>query len=373
MSDYKKSLVILTNLYPLPWEPNRAVFNHQQFQLLQDEYDLSILIPVAFGEWFKNRNQIKQTAHTRYVPYFYLPKFGRRFYSWFMLFSILLHSGFWLKRRQPELILASWAYPEGVAGAWLSRLLRVRFFFKVHGSDVNIHGRVPARAKQIRWASEQATGILSVSKALAAELKKIGVNGHKIHTIYNGVDHNKFGSGSGSEELPSYVLFVGNLKREKGVLELLEGFAAITSSYPDLHLVYAGGGVMAEQLKNQAQEFGIADRVKLLGNVDHDCLPPLMRSARALVLPSYNEGVPNVVLEAMACGTPVLATRVGGIPEVMEEGVSGLLIKEKDSAEVARGLGELLDKTWDSKKIQQHASQFSWEINKQQLLNMLNG
>ena len=80
-TDNKKSLIIITNLFPLPWEPNRATFNRQQFAQLDDEFNKSIIVPVAFAEWFSHRKEIKQTENLRYVPYFYLPKIGRRFYS----------------------------------------------------------------------------------------------------------------------------------------------------------------------------------------------------------------------------------------------------------------------------------------------------
>ncbi|OMH25946.1 group 1 family glycosyl transferase [Motiliproteus sp. MSK22-1] len=368
----KESLVILTNLFPLPWEPNRATFNRQQFQLLEDSYDLAILIPVAFADWFKHRKEIRQTASRRYIPYWYIPKTGRRFYSLFMFLSVLMHSGGWLFRRKPKVILSSWAYPEGVAGAWLSRLLGARFYLKVHGSDINLHGQIPSRARQIVAAAKHASGVVTVSKALAKQLCGMGVDEQKVQTIYNGVDHDKFGlEVNSSEEDPPYILFVGNLKKEKGVVELLEGFAGIAEQYPALRLVYAGEGVMASELLQGAKEKSLGDRVELLGTVDHSQLPALMAKAKAVALPSYNEGVPNVVLEAMACGIPVLATKVGGIPEVMVEGVTGVLVRERDAVEVERGLSELLDQAWDRQKICANASRFSWSVNREQLLALL--
>ena len=97
MKSNKSKLLIITNLYPLPWEPNRATFNRQQFEALTDDYELSFLIPVAFIDWFKNRKHIIQSDTKRYFPYFFTPKIGRRFYAIFMFFSMLLHSSFWLR------------------------------------------------------------------------------------------------------------------------------------------------------------------------------------------------------------------------------------------------------------------------------------
>ncbi len=367
----KENLLIITNLYPLPWEPNRATFNRQQFNQLDGDFNKSVLVPIAFSEWFSHKKEIKQTENLRYVPYFYLPKVGRRFYSVFMFLSILLHSGWWLFKKKPKTIFASWAFPEAVAASWLSKLFGSRFFFKVHGSDINLHGKIPARAKQIVKASEHASGILSVSQALAEQMITMGIKKNKIEVIYNGVDHQLFGQKTTNPLLKDYVLYVGNLKKEKGVIELLEGFAAIHSDHPNLHLVFAGPGNLKAVIENRAKELGIAQYVNLLGGVNHDQLPPLIANAKLLALPSYNEGVPNVVLEAMACGTPVLATSVGGIPEVVDEKVCGKLVPEKSVQGVTDGLKYVLKHQWSKHDIKQHSSKFSWQNNKKQLINLL--
>jgi glycosyltransferase involved in cell wall biosynthesis len=364
-------MVIITNLYPLPWEPNRAKFNHQQFELLKDEYQLSLLIPVAFPEWFKHRKQIKQSAERRYVPYFYTPKVGRRFYSVMMYLSLLLHSGLWLKRKQAKVLMASWAFPEAVATSWLAKLFKARFFFKVHGSDINQLAKDPARAKQIKQASQNALGILSVSQALANEMQLLGIEPSKVSVIYNGVDHQKFGGESDKPIAQDYILYVGNLKPDKGVVELYQGFASIAERHPQLKLVYAGTGAKRAAIEQQAQVDGLAERVTFLGSVAHAELPAWIGNAELLALPSYAEGVPNVVLEAMAAGTPVLATEVGGIPEVMDTNSCGVLIPPQSSSAVAEGLELLLEKQWDKQAIKQHASKFSWSLNQQQFLSML--
>ncbi|MGB1262263.1 MAG: glycosyltransferase [Cognaticolwellia sp.] len=373
MKSNKPSLVIITNLFPLPWQPNRATFNRQQFAQLDDEFTNSILVPIAFPDWFSHRKNIKQTANLRYVPYFYLPKFGRRFYSVMMFISIALHSGIWLLKKKPKKILASWAFPEAVAASWISKCLGSEFFFKVHGSDINLHGKVPARAKQIVNASKSALGILSVSKALADEMITMGISKEKIHVIYNGVDQQQFQLvGAKSETInDDYILYVGNLKKEKGVIELLKGFAAIQNKYPSLKLFYAGPGNMKNELARQAKFLEIDHKVTLLGSVDHAELPKLIGQAKMLALPSYNEGVPNVVLEAMACGTPVLVSNVGGIPEVVDENICGTIIPAKSDLAVAEGIEQILLKQWCKRDIREHSQKFSWQNNKQQLLNML--
>lgn len=375
MKSTKKSLLIITNLYPLPWEPNRATFNKQQFSLLDEDFTKSLLIPVAFTEWFKNRKSFEQSDNLRFVPYFYTPKFGRRFYSVSMFLSLLIHSGLWIKRKNIDIMFASWAFPDAVATSWLSKLFGTRFFFKVHGSDINEFAKIQSRSSQIKSAAQHATAIMSVSQALKNEMIDLGIQSEKIFVIYNGVNHNKFSSNPAipvnNSPKNEYILYVGNLKRDKGIFELLEGFAQVHQQFPSIRLTYAGPGTLKDDLLLLANSLGVQHKVTFLGAVNHSDLPTLMQNAKLLALPSYNEGVPNVVLEAMSCGIPVVATCVGGIPEVVDEAICGVIIAPKNNDAVAQGLTSVLTKTWSKEKIKQHSLQFSWEKNKTQLIQML--
>ena len=367
----RTNLLIITNLYPLPWEPERATFNRQQFAQLNDNYQLSVLVPVSFVAWFRHLRQIKQSATLRYVPYFFSPKFGRRFYACFMFMSLLIHSGVWIRRRQPDTILASWAFPDAVAGSWLAKLYRCRFFFKVHGSDIHLHGEEPARARQIVAASERAQGVISVSAELMQQMVHLGIARDKIHVVYNGVDHDLFRQHTERPVPERYLLFVGNLKKDKGVMELLQAFAQLGQQFPELRLLVAGTGAMRQPMLDYLNTQALADKVMLLGGVAHNQLPALMQHAELVVLPSYHEGVPNVLLEAMAAGTAVVATAVGGIPEIVAPDVSGLLVPDTNPAILAEVLARALRKEWSRSAILQHASQFSWQENKRRLEKVL--
>lgn len=358
-------------MYPLPWEPNRATFNRQQFSNIENEFDIYYLIPVAFLDWFKHYKQIKQAKNIRLVPYFFLPKIGRRFYSIYMFLSILLHSGLWLYRLKPRKLLASWAYPDAVAASWLSKLFKLDFYFKVHGSDIDIQCLHTARANQVVKASQHAKGILSVSQALAKKMVNLGVELGKIHVIYNGVSHDKFSQQPDRPYPQDYLLFIGNLKLDKGVMELIDGFAKVCKEQPKLHLVYIGSGTMMPILRKRSQELQLTERVTFLGNVDHNDIPKWLNHSTALCLPSYHEGVPNVILEAMASATPIIATSVGGIPEVLDKNVCGLIIPPKDSSAISNAIIKVCQTTWDKEAIKNHSVKFSWERNKQQLIHFL--
>jgi glycosyltransferase involved in cell wall biosynthesis len=366
----KPTLLITTNLYPLPWEPNRATFNRQQFALLESEYNVRLLIIVPFLTWKKQSAFQFNSENTFFLPQLYTPGFGRRFYSHWLLLSIKLFAGKWLARKPPHKILASWAFPDAVAASKLVKQFNAKFYFKVHGSDINLHGNFQSRAKQIKSASLVTSGIIAVSNALKQKLSAMDIDKSKIKVIYNGIDHDLFFPKADEIRETEYCLFVGNLKREKGVFELLEGFSQFAAQKPHLHLFYVGSGSILQELKLMANQLGIVDKVSFLGGMDHHELPDLMRSAKCLVLPSYNEGVPNVVLEAMACGTPVIATNVGGIPEVLVK-QCGVLIEPKKSTAVTKGLSMIYQKKWDKLEIAKQASQYTWEANKRQLLAVL--
>jgi glycosyltransferase involved in cell wall biosynthesis len=368
----KSPLVIISNLYPLPWQPTRATFNFQQFSLLAQEFDTYILIPVAFPDWFKHRKQItKEQTRIKIVPYFYLPKFGRRFYSTFMYYSLKLMAWRWLKKLQPKTILASWAYPDGVAAEKLAKKLQCQFYLKVHGSDINMHASFPERAKQIVQSANQANGILSVSQDLASKMIDLGVEPQRIEVIYNGVNLDKFSPKNHiNTDTTPYILFIGNLKKEKGVVELLEAFKLIASEFPAFKLKYVGSGGMLSKLKTLAQQAKLESRIDFEGVKPHEQLPAILANAKLLALPSYNEGVPNVILEAMASGVPVVATRVGGIPEVLPK-ECGLLANSITAQAIAEQLTSALTQDWNTKIIRQHAEQFNWQRNINQLTALL--
>lgn len=371
MKSNKEKLLVITNLYPLPWEPNRATFNRQQFAALAEDYDISFLIPIAFIEWFKHRNKITQTDSIRYFPYFFSPKVGRRFYAIFMFISMLIHSLIWLKRIKPNKIFATWAFPDAVAAGWLSKLLKCPFYFKVHGSDIDIQCQHNARAKQVKNISQHARGIASVSQALADKMAKFGVEKSKIKVIYNGVDHDKFNQATSAPIDQPYLLFIGNLKLDKGVMELLEGYANSAALTKGIKLVFAGNGAMMGPLNTKVTQLGIQDKVIFLGSINHDQVPVWLQHAQLLALPSYHEGVPNVLLEAMASGIPVIATNVGGIPEVVNEKICGKLFAPQNSTAVSEAINHVLLKDWSVHDIKRHSQNFSWQKNKMQLIELI--
>ena len=141
---------------------------------------------------------------------------------------------------------------------------------------------------------------------------------------------------------PIAIGFVGRLSREKGILNLLEGMDTLAREFPELSLDVIGDGPLRNHVQIAAGHHGLGERLHLHGWLSQDELPSLYAKMRLLVIPSYTEGLPNVMLEAMACGTPVLATKVGGVPDVIEDGANGFLLKDNSPLSLVRALRMIL-------------------------------
>lgn len=374
-------ILVLTNLFPTPWDPLRGAFNRQQFERLAQRHEVHVLTAVDFRERLHGvRGEVHvSNLTTDHFTFVYPPRLGRSLHAACWALSLWLQRGRMLRQGGWDCLLASWAYPDGAAAGWLARRLSIPYVIKVHGSDLNVMATFPVRRRQIAAALCGARGVVTVSRALAEKAVAIGADPAKTRVVYNGVDTTLFTPGPRSEArarlgLPSetpLVLYVGNLKSTKGCLDLMDAFPTVLQSIPQARLAYVGAGPCHAELELRAAVHAYSgDRVILAGAMEHSKLCDWFRAADILCLPSHNEGVPNVVLEAMACGTPVVATRVGGIPEVVPE-FAGLLVPAHDTAALASALVEAGMRRWDVERIARHAAGFRWDDNIDKLEQVL--
>jgi glycosyltransferase involved in cell wall biosynthesis len=187
---------------------------------------------------------------------------------------------------------------------------------------------------------------------------RMGVDAGKVRTVRNGCDPSVFHLADRSaaraqlavDKEVELVLFVGRLDTKKGIGELLEAFAALASRRPNLRLAFAGDGPGGEPLRGKAKHLALENRVTLIGAGPSERVAQWLAAADVLALPSYNEGYPNVVIEALSCGRPVIATNVGGILELVNE-KCGILIAPRDSRALAVAIEEAMDRHWDEHSI----------------------
>jgi glycosyltransferase involved in cell wall biosynthesis len=335
-----------TVVAPVPWFP----FTHRAF----GAYAVQARAPRA-----ETRNGI-EVLHPRFPV---LPKIGMTLAP-FLLYRAVRPLVERLRRERGfDLIDAHYFYPDGVAAAMLARLLGVPAVITARGSDVNLIGQHHLPRRMIRWAARQAAAVIAVSQALKDRLTALGIEGARIHVLRNGVDLEQFHP-LGREELRAQLgllgptlLSVGNLFAFKGHGLVIEALSLL----PQCELVIAGDGPDRAAFEALARQRGVAGRVRFVGSLSQQDLRRYYCAADALVLASSREGWPNVLLEAMACGTPVVATRVGGVPEIITHPDAGVILEERSAAALAQGIRTLLARPGERRATRRHAEQFGWD------------
>jgi len=370
-------IAFVSNLFPDTAEPYRGLDNACLLQYLSRHCEVRVLsprptLPRGFGR--RARPRVSCPADARFEPQYlgayYIPKLGSLFNHRFFERAIRqplenLHSQFPF-----DAILGSWLYPDGCAVARVAASLGVPSILVAQGSDVHRYLQMAFRRKRICQAANQSAGVITRSRKLAELLSEAGVAKEKLHPIYNGVDLDAFSPGDRKSArldlgLPldvPLVLFVGNFYEIKNPLLLVSAHAELCRRQPGnrFHLVMIGDGSLRGLARRKADAGGLGGQVVLAGRMPPAQVARHMQAADLLCVPSDNEGVPNVILEAFACGLPVVATRVGGIPEVLCHDFLGRLVEPSDLHALVRALAETLVEKADTKRISQHAHQFSW-------------
>jgi glycosyltransferase involved in cell wall biosynthesis len=339
-------ILTLTNLYPTPFHPTRATFNRQKIRLLADRHPVAVIAPILWTEEWAARMSGKAALprgrrvtcdgivvdHPRYL---YPPKVLRGWYGHCFRESVRPAFRRALAEFRPDLVFAPWAYPDGWAAVQLGHRAGLSVIIKVHGSDILRLSLHPRRSRGTVEALQQADGIVAVSHDLKERVVGLGADPARVRVIYDGIDAGLFHPGpreaararlAGEVEMRGrVVLYIGNILPVKGLEVLIDAFARLAGQGADFTGLLIGQGPLRPRLEDRIARLGLRDRVKLLGPRPHDRLPDWYRAADLFVLPSHSEGVPIVLLEAAACGTPFVASRVGGISEIAHLGASRLV------------------------------------------------
>ena len=354
-------ILALTNLYPNPSQPHRAPFNRYRLRMLAERHPVRVIAPIAWtdevaarwsGRWAlpPGRRMEHDGLPVEYPRYLFPPRSGRRWYG--RLFRRAVRPAFAraLADFRPDLVYATWAYPDGWAAVTLGHEAGLPVVVQVLGSDVLRLGDAPARRHGTAEALRRADGVVAVSRDLALRVAGLGADATRVRVIYDGVDLNVFHPGNRADARARIrltpdepvLLFVGNLVAVKGVDILVEAAARLAAAGARFRLHLVGQGPLRPHLERLAADRGLGVRVEFHGAIPNTHLPDWYRAASAVVLPSHSEGVPNVLLEAAACGVPFIASAVGGIPEIAGLGVSRL-VPRGDVEALAIALRTFLD------------------------------
>lgn len=266
-----------------------------------------------------------------------------------------------------DLIDAHYCYPDGVAAAILARWFKRPFVITARGSDINLIGNYVLPRRMMRWSFSKAAATVGVSKALADRLQSLGAPLERVSVLRNGVDAQRFypvpqtdaRARLGLDGAP-LLLSVGNLVDVKRHDFVIKALSRLRQQRPDARLAIVGSGHLRAALEDQAKAAGLTDAVVFAGAVDQANLRWWYSAADVLVLASSREGWPNVLLEAMACGTPVVASRVGGVSEVVNRTDIGTTVDIRDDESLAAAIVDTLSRQLDRNTIRRYAQEMSW-------------
>ena len=278
-----------------------------------------------------------------------------------------------------DVIDAHYFYPDGVAAALLGKWLNKPVVITARGTDLNLIPQFPLPRRMIRWASMQAQASIGVCSALMDVLRDMGTPADRLHVMRNGVDLQRFQpqpqeasrSALGLSGSP-ILLSVGYLIERKGHHLLLQAMPEILKHYPHARLVVVGDGDMRGALLQLARDLQIEAHVTFAGAIAQAELKHWYSAADVFVLASSREGWANVLLESMACGTPVVATRIWGTPEVVTDERVGLLVDHRNAEAIAAAVSRLLAHPPDRSQVRSYAEGYSWESTSQAQLELFN-
>lgn len=267
-----------------------------------------------------------------------------------------------------DVIDAEFFFPDGPAAVRLGRRYGVPVSIKARGSDIHYWGGVAGCRGQIVSAGSAADGMLAVSAALRDGMIAMGLPAERIGVHHTGVDQSQFrprdraAAKAGLGIAGPLVVTAGNLIALKGQSLVIAAMQAL----PGVTLLIAGRGPDHDALAAQIAAEGLQARVRLLGPLPHDALPGLFAAADVMALPSASEGLANVWVEALACGTPIVITDVGGAREVVDRPAAGRLVERRPDA-IAAGIREVLAAAYPQDAVAVAARRFSWELNRDSL------
>lgn len=371
-------VLTFTTLFPNAIRPHHGIFTETALShiLKTGKIDARVIAPVPwfpfknqrFGEYAKfaqiPQKETRIGIHVLHPRYPLPPRMGMTIAPFLLATSAkrslekLINDGF-----DFDVIDAHYFYPDGIAAIMLGQHFKKPTIISALGTDINLIPKFLLPRKMIKWAAERASSIVTVCEALRTELIHIGATREKIFALRNGVDLSLFRPVDrqlkrAQLEIKEFTLIsVGHLVPRKGHDLVISALTQL----PNVHLIIVGEGPEEQRLKELAARENLANRVRFTGVLSQQELRVFYGACDALVLASSREGWANVLLESMACGTPVIASNIWGTPEVVRSSAAGLLMHENTSAGIAKTVLRLRENYPNRASTRAYAEQFSWK------------
>jgi len=371
-------VLISTGIFPNRILVNRGIYNLKAARALSAYCDVRVVAPVPYAPRFIKRGRYAWCAgvparddvggfDVAYPRYLVTPKIGRSLHGFSLYASVARFYARVAREFAPDLILGYFAYPYVFANVLLGRRLGVPAVVFCRGSDIHSIAQNRLQGRLIGWSLGAARRVFSVSEALKRDVVALGVDADHVAVIPNGIEAERYQRVDrrdarrrlGLDEDRPLVVCVSRLGREKGIDVLVEAAAAMRT--PGAHIAVVGDGPEEAALAAQVSRLGLSDRVQLVGARPHDQIPLWMSAADATALSSRKEGHPNAAVESLACGRPVVATRVGGVPEIITSEGLGMLVPPEDPAALGAALDAALGRSWDADAIEAVGKGRTWD------------
>ena len=418
-------LLFISHLYPNAVRPQQALYNRQLIRAVGKRVEARVIAPCfrfpgqsLFGRRLPPSSETMDGIRVTHPRVLYSPRLLIHRHAFFYRCCVEAHFRQTIESFQPDHIMIGFAFPDGAALAPLCREFGAPWSIRVNGSDFRCRIRQAKFRGLVLNVLNDAPLIFCPGQALKRDMAAEGIEESKIITFNNGVNHEVFRCRDKAEAIAGLgetarrivtadgrrwtqmdnerkkVLFVGNLLEVKGPDRLLTAFARLrhlysltptrphshTSASPHAHtptLLLIGDGPMRRGLMRQARRLGISGSVAFLGSRRHDEVARWMNVADCLCLPSRSEGMPNVVMEALASGAPVVATSVGEVPLLVEDGRNGRVVgdgpEESVPERLAAALAGTLAAEWDRQAISECMSAYTWEAAAEAILGGIGG
>ncbi len=371
--------------FPNHGNPTWGVFVYQRLAALARREEVRVCSPVPWFPLVSARRaepgpekEIWEGLTVYRPQFFYFPAILKnhdaRFYA--------LGLSRWLREFcqvwRPDVLDAHFIWPDGVGVALLAKELKIPYIITLRGKLYECLP-IPSQREQCAAALQHASAVVSVSGPMAVEARKFGVPGDRLVVIPNGVDQEYLRPREkracrrelGLPEEGRILVTVAHLGHRKGHHEVIHALADLSK---DVQLVIVGGPVQGgtpEMLRAVAAEVGVENRLILPGPQPYERVPIYFSAADVSVLASYREGCPNAVLESLACGTPVVASDVGAVRDILPDPHAGRIVRPREVKPLRNALEDVLGREWDPEQVIQASGVKSWDEVAQEVQKVL--
>lgn len=385
-------ILSLATLFPNSVRPSFGVFvgNQMRAVVARGDVDLTVVSPIGIPPWplstrapYTRLRRIPDVSDAvgmkvHYPRFTTIPKLGGDSNPGRIARAVLPLVREMHARTPFDLVDAQFFFPDGPAAAIVAADLGLPLTIKSRGADIHYWGQRPAALRQMRAAAGQAAGLLAVSEALRRDMIAMGMPAERVRVHYTGLDREKFrpiergAARALVSAMPDLnicqdgplLVTPGALIPRKGQRLVIEALTRL----PEARLALAGAGEDEANLRALARRLGISDRVHFLGLVGHDVLPHVLCAADVLVLPSASEGLANVWIEGLACGTPIVIPDIGGAREIVKAPSAGR-IAARSAEGIAEAVAAILADPPAQAEVAENVSRFSWGVNAENLVH----